>query len=393
MTSRAEDAQSIAAEHASLAPDRSTAHLPADRPPHDPGRTWRAGRQLVGLWRRWTRWEFWPSWAFYPPVVAWILWLGVKHRGMTTFTAANPGIPDGGFIGESKHAILLALAAAGDVVARHRRIAPAADPAEREAELSAFMAEHGLDYPIVLKPDVGQRGQGVRIVRDADMAGAYLAAVDGPVIAQEFAPGQEFGVFYVRRPDEPHGRIFSITEKVLPTLVGDGVRTLDTLILADARAVCMARAYRAANAARLHDVPGAGEVVTLVEIGTHARGAIFRDGNWANTPALEAAIDRVSKTFEGFYIGRYDLRTPSVADFMAGVNFRIVELNGVTAEATDIYDARNSVRDAWRTLRRQWDHAFAIGAANRARGASVTSLWRLMANVVAFEAVDDTHPA
>lgn len=354
---------------------------------HDPGPAWRARRRLVGRMRRVTRWEYWPAWAFYPPVVAWIVWLGVKHRGLTTFTAANPGMPDGGFIGESKHAILRALDGAGDAVARHCCIAPG-DVGGRMAALEAFLADRGVDYPIVLKPDVGQRGAGVRVVRDALAARAYLAAVGGPVIAQQFAPGHEFGVFYVRRPDEPRGRIFSITEKVLPTVVGDGRRTLETLILADPRAVCMASAYRAQNAGRLHDVPGDGEVVTLVEVGTHARGAIFRDGNWAITPALEEAIDRVSRAYDGFFIGRYDLRTPSVEDFMAGANFRIVELNGVTAEATDIYDARNSVRDAWRTLRRQWDHAFAIGAANRARGAAVTPLRQLLANAWAYEAVD-----
>src|ERR1051325_5693035 len=57
-------------------------------------------------WRRLTRWEFWPPYLFYPPVVAYIFYLGAKHRSMTLFTAANPAIPAGGFVGESKHEIL-----------------------------------------------------------------------------------------------------------------------------------------------------------------------------------------------------------------------------------------------------------------------------------------------
>jgi hypothetical protein len=59
----------------------------------------------------------------------------------------------------------------------------------------------------------------------------------------------------------------------------------------------------------------------------------------------------------------------------------VLELNGVTAESTDIYDPGNSVVDAWRKLMRQWRLAFEIGAANRARGAAVTpvaDLVRLM---------------
>ena len=44
----------------------------------------------------------------------------------------------------------------------------------------------------------------------------------------------------------------------------------------------------------------------------------------------------------------------------------MLELNGVTAESTDIYDPANSVVAAWRKLMRQWRLAFEIGAANRA---------------------------
>ena len=71
--------------------------------------SWRGRRGLVGTWRRWTRWEFWPPWLFYPPVLAYVCWLGLRHRGLTVFTAANPGFPAGGFIGESKAEILAAL--------------------------------------------------------------------------------------------------------------------------------------------------------------------------------------------------------------------------------------------------------------------------------------------
>src|SRR5690606_32388045 len=76
--------------------------------------TWRGRRLLLSRWRRLTRWEFWPAWAVYPPVVVYILWLGLRHRGWTLFTAVNPGMGrDGGFVGESKSMILRGLAGAG----------------------------------------------------------------------------------------------------------------------------------------------------------------------------------------------------------------------------------------------------------------------------------------
>ena len=55
---------------------------------------------------RWARWEFWPMWLFYAPVALHIARLAWRYGGITTITAANPGIPDGGTVGESKADIL-----------------------------------------------------------------------------------------------------------------------------------------------------------------------------------------------------------------------------------------------------------------------------------------------
>ncbi|HKP30898.1 MAG TPA: alpha/beta fold hydrolase, partial [Gemmatimonadales bacterium] len=67
--------------------------------------TWRGRRLLLSRWRRLTRWEFWPLWAFYAPVLLYILWLCIRYRSVTAFTRANPAIPLGGLVGESKYAI------------------------------------------------------------------------------------------------------------------------------------------------------------------------------------------------------------------------------------------------------------------------------------------------
>ena len=74
--------------------------------------SWAGRRRLLGALRRKLEWEFWPPWALYLPLVPWIVWLAIRHRGLTVFTAANPGIEAGGFIGESKTAILGRLAPA-----------------------------------------------------------------------------------------------------------------------------------------------------------------------------------------------------------------------------------------------------------------------------------------
>jgi hypothetical protein len=333
-------------------------------------------RKLVGRVRRATRWEFWPPWAFYPPLVSYLCYLGLKHRNLTLFTAVNPPIPDGGFIGESKYEILRALERSSSVPKTILVNPEALDT--RAAFIERFMRREGLRFPIVLKPDAGQRGSGVSIVRSADDIRRYLAAATFAIIAQEYVGGLEFGIFYYRLPGEQSGHIFSVTEKQMPVVVGDGKRTLEELILADDRAVCMADVYSRHNSGRAKMVLGKGERVQLVELGTHCRGAIFLDGNCAITPALENAVENIARTFQGFYFGRFDIRVPSLDDLKAGRNLKVLELNGVTSEATDIYDPKNSLFDAYRVLFRQWRIAFKIGEYNRASGAKTTSLPQLL---------------
>jgi pimeloyl-ACP methyl ester carboxylesterase/membrane protein DedA with SNARE-associated domain len=340
--------------------------------------SWRGRRLLLSRWRRLARWEFWPMGAFYPPVVLYILWLGLKHRSLALFTAANPGIPAGGFAGESKWEILQGLrAAAGDVLPASTIIPDVGGSAERAGQVSGFVAAHRLAWPIVLKPDIGERGAGVAIVANADEVLRYFERAGGNVVAQEFVTGHEFGVFYYRYPSETSGRIFSITDKRLPSVTGDGRATLETLILRDDRAVCIARFLLAKHAGRLWSIPKAGARVPLVEVGTHCRGAAFFDGTGLATPALEEVVDRISRGFKGFYFGRYDVRADSVEAFQAG-RFRIIELNGATSEATSIYDPANRLLSAYRTLFEQWRILFQIGAENRDRGAPVATLGELL---------------
>jgi pimeloyl-ACP methyl ester carboxylesterase/membrane protein DedA with SNARE-associated domain len=343
-------------------------------------------RRLVGALRRITRWEFWPPWMFYPPVILWIVWLALRHGG-ASFTAVNPAIPDGGFVGESKSHILDGLMRAGasrDFIAPYVVIRAADDFETRLARAETFAAQCVSAFPIVIKPDIGQRGAGVSVVRSAEELHARLSDITGDCIVQEYVSGEEFGMFYIRRPNEPHGRIFSVTEKRFPVMVGDGKRTLERLILDDERAVCMADFYCSKHVDAAWRIPANGETIRLVELGTHCRGAIFLDGARIVTPQLEAAIDAVARGFDGFYFGRFDIRTPNIENFKRGENFKIIELNGVTSEATHIYDPTMRLTEAYRTLFEQWRLAFEIGAENLRRGATATPLLRLAVIALQF---------
>jgi len=343
---------------------------------------------------RWGHWEFWPAWLFYPPVAFYYLWLSVKYRGFNVPTAANPGIFSGGIVGESKMAMLKELFETSPEFTAGAALVAGDTPAVRRQSLEKQRARLRLEFPFILKPDVGQRGVGIKLVRNEEQVEHYLGLTLAPLVAQRYAPGPfEAGIFYYRFPGEPRGKIFAITEKVFPILTGNGGGTIGELIENDARARLIAPTYRRRFAGRWNEVLADGETLRLVEAGNHAQGCIFRDGMRLNSPELEARIDEISRKVCGFFIGRYDLRFTSEEDLRAGRNFQIIELNGAASEATGIYDARNSLWSAYRTLFRQWELVFAIGAANRARGfapTKMTLVWKTWRNYLRVSA---TYPA
>jgi len=348
--------------------------------PIEINRDHRSRLQLPACIRRWMQWEFWPAWLFYVPVGIYYAWLAIRYRGLSVPTAANPAIGTGGFIGESKFEILNELRRTSPEFVAEAFLLDGRTTSDRLLSLHRLCRRHGITLPFILKPDVGQRGNGVKIIRSMRAALEYLEQVSAPVMVQRYVAGpHEAGVFYYRFPRESHGQIFAIAEKIFPEIIGDGIRTVEVLIQDDSRASLMASTYLRRFAMRRDEILAPGEAVKLVETGNHAQGCIFRDGVHLQTEALERVIDQISRKLPGFFIGRYDMRYENEEAFRQGRNFEIVELNGATSEATSIYDPRNSLFSAYRTLFQQWRLVFAIGAINRANGhapSSLATLWR-----------------
>jgi pimeloyl-ACP methyl ester carboxylesterase len=352
---------------------------------------YRRRRLLVASWLRLTHWEYWPIWVTYVPVGMYVIGLMLKHRSVTVFTAANPAMLAGGFVGESKIDILRGLGASHERVARSGFIDGMLAAGDKVVRANQFIRSCNLDLPVVLKPNAGQRGSGVVVARTWPELTSYLEQSRVDTVIQEYVPGLEFGVFYCRKPSDSRGRILSVTEKHLPDVLGDGRRTLEQLILDNRRTLAMARFHLTRRAGVLEGVPAAGTSVPLGDCGSHCRGATFLDGKMVLTPALEDAFEEVARAYDGFFFGRFDVRVKSREEFMEGLGFKIIELNGVTSEATHIYDPQVGIVDAYRALFEQWRLAFEIGAENRSLGASQTSLWRLMRLVISYREQSQKH--
>jgi hypothetical protein len=332
--------------------------------------------------------EFWPPLRFYWPVILQWSWHMIRYRSLGGLPAvANPRIYLGGMVNESKLEIFDQLTGpARDLIADYTsfdRTGEAAFDADTVAAMKAIDAA-GLAFPLVVKPDIGCRGAGVRKLHgEADLRSYLTAATPGQrFIAQALVDHEaEAGVFYVRLPEEPDGFIFSLTLKYFPWVTGDGRSTLKELILADPRARLVPHLYLPRWEAQLDRVLPVGKPFRLVFSGSHCRGAIFRDGNDLITPEMTAAFDTIAKAIPDFYFGRFDVRFPRIEDLQAGRGFKIIEVNGASSEATHIWDRNTTLKAARKTLLQQFSYLWRIGAQNRRRGhrppLGVRLLWEL----------------
>jgi Carbamoyl-phosphate synthase L chain, ATP binding domain len=328
--------------------------------------------------------EFWPGWLFYAPIVAQWVALGLRYGDFALPTAANPTIETGGLCGESKRSILDQVGgAARDTLARYSSIVTHASDATADTEAAeAAMVQAGLAYPVVVKPDIGCNGTGVRLVQDQAALARYLAVFprNAGVLLQEFIPEDgEAGLFYIREPGQGRGSISSITLKFPPTVTGDGRSTLQDLVMADPRAGRVAQLYLPRLRDRLQEVPRQGEQVRLVFVGNHCKGSIFRNGTALATEALTDRVERLAHALPNFHFGRIDVRFGSVQALARGEGFRVIEINGVGSEATHVWDPATSLTEAWRAQFHHYGAAFRIAAANRAQGHNPTrlrALWR-----------------
>ena len=338
-------------------------------------------RRLKAFLVRCTHWEFWPPYIFYIPVGLNILWLTIRYNGLLLPLTTNPGRHDGAYIGESKARSLGLLHQTFPDFIAESWLIQGETPEEKTAFVFSTIKTSKVTYPFILKPDDGSRGGGVRLVRSEDDIRSYFDSIRAPVVMQRFVEGpEEAGVFYVRHPKEEKGRIFAITQKSFPHVIGDGVHTLEELIYLDERAYIVASKYLRRFAKDLNTIPENGHRWRLVNAGNHAQGCVFHDGMHLASDALLDQIDQIAKGYPEFYLGRFDVRYARDEELMKGENFKILEVNGSLSEATSIYEPNNPLLSAYRTLFEQWRLVYEIGAWNRdhakATAPSLTQMWK-----------------
>lgn len=286
----------------------------------------------------------------------------------------------GGMFGESKFDILRTLPSA--VTPRSIFVQ---FPSSSQT-VSQLMREHGMQFPLILKPDIGERGFMVRRVDCVDDIERYVEEIKVNFIIQDFVNlPLEFGVFYHRHPSQSEGEVVSIVGKEMLFVLGDGLSTLEELIHGNDRAQLQWEKLKIKFAADLKDIPPKGKRIELVSIGNHALGTKFLNCNQLITPELSRSFDGISRQIPGFYFGRFDLRCSSLEDLQKG-KVMVMELNGCGAEPAHIYDPSFKILDAVAVLFRHWKTIFKISRENHRRGVPYVSIQEGLAYYKKFKA-------
>ena len=338
------------------------------------------------IWlQRLIRWEFWPWKIVYLPVAVYWFFLAIKARGWVFFSAANPCMRFGGLIAYSKTDVTK--------LVPEKYLPKTVFVGEKDglAETMSKVKEKGMSFPLIIKPDMGERGRGVKILNTEDQLKKALSSVREPMLLQVYEDlPMEVGVLYSRHPDEKKGKITSIVVKDLPSVTGDGERTLLQLILANQRTRLSYKVHIKRFADRLNEVIPIGEKQRIVKIGNHMLGTTFNGGNQLISPELETIFDNLAKQIDGFYIGRFDLRTDSVESLLND-DFKVIEVNGVNSEPCHIFDPGRSIFLAWRDLFQHWNRIAEISIANHKMGVPYESYSEIRREILRHEKEGALH--
>lgn len=327
--------------------------------------------------RRWSRFEFWPRAIFYAPIALTIIPYCVIKRTPLLLTLANHNIECGGLIGESKYHILKYLKEFTTdkiTIPVFLLLKKGLSHKNKLDQAQQFISEKKLNYPIILKPDIGERGKDVCLVNDKNELSSALKKYNAATLLQAYAPGLEFGIFYIKDPETNTGMVTSIVYKEPTFITGDGKNTLETLILTDSRAHLMAKFFLKEHATNLNVIIQKGDRIKLSKLGTHSKGALFINKNAHVTPELVNEIHKLCNNIDGLNYGRFDIKVPSLEDLEKGQSIQILEFNGLSGEPAHIYDPSMPLLTAYKDLFWHWKKACDIAHFYYKKGMSPLSI-------------------
>ena len=331
------------------------------------------------FWIKCRSWEYWPVYIFNIPILFIWIWNALKSRDLFFFSLTNPGIETGGFFGESKSAIL-------------QHIPPAYKPGTYllkmpcpEAEVEIRFLQSRLSFPIIAKPEVGERGWLISKIHHIGELKAYVQAHPIDLILQAYVElPLELSIMVYAMPDGSKAEVTSICEKHFLQVKGDGQHTIGHLILEQDRAVLQYEKLRNRFGNRWEEILPAGEILILEHVGNHCRGTMFLNRNDQIDEAITNIMVELLRSMPEVYYGRFDMRVGSWESLRKGEDIRVLEFNGTSSDPAHIYQPGYSLRKAYSEMAFHWKVMYQIARQNRAKGHAPVRFTKIISALILY---------
>ena len=157
---------------------------------------------------------------------------------------------------------------------------------KRISKTEQFIKVENLHYPLIIKPDDGIGGVGVKFINNKKELEIALDGIKKDYVLQEYvAWNDEFSVFFIKHPSHKEGKIWSLTKRYTAKHAND-----PELI-----------------------IPG--------------RKIICEDKSHLITPRINQVFNAIAD-IEWFYFWRFDIRVKDIEKFLSeGKDFTILEVN------------------------------------------------------------------
>lgn len=313
--------------------------------------------------KRFINWENWPFAIIYAPLVFVWMYYAFKAKAFWFMSNVNPTLEFSGLEGETKQEMYLQLPKETYPETIYIKAG------EDVNNVIKALANSGIQYPFIVKPEVGMQGLLFRKIDNEAMLLKYHLAMPFDYLIQQLVNLPiELSVFHIRYPSQPKGKITGLIMKEYLAVEGDGKSSLLTLISNHPKAKKRIEELQIKHWAKMNEVIAEGEKYVLSMAGNHNRGATFINLFHLIDEELCAVFDRISIFSKAFYYGRYDIKCSSLDDLKKGRNFSILEFNGVGAEPNHIYDCGMPYRKALIEIKNHWKDMFLIGKINHKNG-------------------------
>ncbi len=250
-------------------------------------------------------------------------------------------------------------------------------PTQHFREVLQQLKISGIEYPFIVKPEVGGQGILFRKIENEASLKHYHSLVPVEYIVQKMVHYPiEVSVFHIRHPNEQKGIVTGFLHKIPLQVLGDGIQTLEQLILSSSKAKKRYNDLRSRHTEKWNTVIPKNDKYILSYAANHNKGAHFIDLKEFINDDLIDVFDKLSIRINDFFYGRYDIMCNSIEELQQGKNFTILEYNGCGAEPNHFYDTGYTLGGAYKEILKHWKALYSISKYNAQNVIKPWPFWR-----------------